>query len=194
MPNARLKAGRPRADVDAEVLLKIENDSSISVRTIETNTGLPKSVAHRILKRHSFHPYHLQRVMIIPIESSFVKQFYKKNNEDPQFLDRILWTDETTCKRDGYLNLHNLHSWSVENPHLMREDRSQYSFKINLWTGILNRKIIGPCELPENLTGEVYLNFLHHNLPDLLEDVPLNILREMWYQGDGCPAHYARPV
>lgn len=71
-----------------------------------------------------------------------MKQFYKKNNEDTQFLDRILWTDETTCKRDGYLNLHNLHSWSVENPHLMREDKSQYSFKINLWTSILNRKII----------------------------------------------------
>lgn len=131
LPNARLNAGRPRADVDAEVLLKIENDSSISVRTIEANTGLPKSAA-----------YHLQRVMIISIESSFVKQFYKKNNEDTQFLDRILWTDETTCKRDGYLNLHNLHSWSVENPHLMREDKSQYSFKINLWTSILNRKII----------------------------------------------------
>ena len=76
----------------------------------------------------------------------------------------------------------------------MREDRSQYQFKINLWTGILNGKIIGPFQLPETLNGDIYLDFLRNQLPNLLEDVPLNILRDMWYQHDGCPAHYARPV
>ncbi|KAL3271797.1 hypothetical protein HHI36_022267 [Cryptolaemus montrouzieri] len=35
------------------------------------------------------------------------------NQEDPQFLDKILWTDETTCKKDGYFN-HNLHGWYTE--------------------------------------------------------------------------------
>lgn len=84
----------------------------------------------------------------------------------------------------GILNLHNLHSWSIMNPHLMRE----------LWISLINGRIIGPFELSGNSTGEMYLNFLQHNLPDLLEDVPLNILRDMWYQNDRCPAHYARPV
>ncbi|CAH2092093.1 unnamed protein product [Euphydryas editha] len=49
--------------------------------------------------------------------------------ENPEFLNKILWTDESTFKRDEYLNLHNYHEWRVENPHLMREDRSQYQFK-----------------------------------------------------------------
>lgn len=113
---------------------------------------------------------------------------------DPHFLEKILWTDESTFKKDGYMNLHNLHEWHVENPHLMREDRSQYRFKVNMWTGILNGRIIGPFELPENLTSEAYLDFLQNHLPDLLEDVPLNIYASMWFQQDGCPAHYARSV
>nr|CAI5852812.1 unnamed protein product [Callosobruchus analis] len=29
---------------------------------IERRTGIPKSTAHRILQRHDFHPYHIQRV------------------------------------------------------------------------------------------------------------------------------------
>lgn len=117
-----------------------------------------------------------------------------KYREGPEFLNKILWTDESTFKRDGYLNLHNLHEWHVENPHLMREDRSQYQFKVNIRTGILNGRIIGPCELTQNLDGATYLHFLQNDLSNLLEDVPLSIYREMWFQQDGCPAHYARAV
>ncbi|CAF4928630.1 unnamed protein product [Pieris macdunnoughi] len=92
------------------------------------------------------------------------------------------------------MNLHNLHEWHVENPRLMRPDRSQYRFKVNMWTGILNGKVIGPFELPEVLNAEIYLDFLQNHLPNLLEDVPLTILRDMWFQQDGCPAHYSRLV
>lgn len=92
------------------------------------------------------------------------------------------------------MNLHNLHEWHVENPHLRREDRSQYRFKVNIWTGILNGHVIGPIELPENLNAQAYLDFLQKQLPDLLEEVPLNIYGSMWLQQDGCPAHYSRTV
>ncbi|KAL1497809.1 hypothetical protein ABEB36_008704 [Hypothenemus hampei] len=37
-------------------------------------------------------------------------------------------------KMNEYSNLHNLYSWKLEKPHLMREDRSQHKFKINYWT------------------------------------------------------------
>lgn len=58
--------------------------------------------------------------------------------------------------RDGYMNLHSLHSWQLENPRVMREERSQYQFKISYWTGIINGKIIGAFELPGNLTGQLF--------------------------------------
>lgn len=85
------------------------------------------------------------------------------------------------------MNLHNLHDWHVENPHLMRQDRSKYRFKINMWSGILNGRVIGPFELPEVLDGEVYLDFLQNHLPNLLEDVPLGIYRDMWFQARWTP-------
>ncbi|GBP81365.1 hypothetical protein EVAR_6223_1 [Eumeta japonica] len=86
--------------------------------------------------------------------------------------------------------MHNLHSWALENPHLHREDRFQYQFKINLWSGIYDGKVIGPFELPENLNGANYLHFLQNDLPVLLEDLNLAQRVTMWYQNDGCPAHY----
>ncbi|XP_026320368.1 uncharacterized protein LOC113230565 [Hyposmocoma kahamanoa] len=94
LPSTRRSGERPEAEDDYEdvVLGEIANDPSTSVRGIELATGVPKSTAHRILKKLKFHPYHVQRVQT------------------------------------------------------------------------------------------------------LLEDVPLNIYREMWLQQDGCPAHYARPV
>lgn len=199
LPNQTHGGGRPTNPIEEEVLQAVEEDPSTSVRAIETNTGVPKSTAHRILKRNDLHPYHVQRVQtLLPGDYqnrvNFCRTMLERYRDDPLFLTKILWSDESTFKKDGYVNMHNLHEWRVENPHLTRQDRSQYRFKVNMWTGILNGKIIGPFELPDALNGEVYLDFLQNHLPNLLEDVPLSIYREMWFQQDGCPAHFARPV
>lgn len=198
-PNQNTSEGRPFIPYEDEVLEAVEQDPSISVRGIEENIGVPKSTAHRILQKNQFHPYHVQRVQSLlprdyPERLQFCQTMLQRYRDDPRFFEKILWSDESTFKKDGYMNLHNLHEWHVDNPHLMREDRSQYRFKVNMWTGILNGTVIGPFELPENLTAEVYLDFLQNQLPDLLEEVPLNIYGSMWYQQDGCPAHYARTV
>ncbi|CAH2089549.1 unnamed protein product [Euphydryas editha] len=37
-----------------------------------------------------------------------------QSKEDPNFFEKILWTDELTCRRDEFLNMHNLHSWQLE--------------------------------------------------------------------------------
>lgn len=58
-----------------------------------------------------------------------------------------------------------------------------------MWTGILNGQIIGQFELTQHLNGATYLRFHQNDLPTLLEDAPLNIYREMWFQQDGCHLH-----
>lgn len=45
-----------------------------------------------------------------------------------------------------------------------------------------------------HLDGARYLQFLTDELPILLEEVPLNVRMDMWYQHDGCPAHYCQDV
>jgi hypothetical protein len=48
--------------------------------------------------------------------------------------------------------------------------------------------------LPARLTGENYLNFLNVNLPGLLEEIPLEIRRAMWFMHDGAPVHFTLNV
>lgn len=188
-----------RADVEDVVLEEIAQDPSISTRSIARRTGIGKSTVHDILKKNKFHPFHVTRVQTLQPRDynarlRFCRKMLGKMEADPQFFNKILWSDESTLKRDGYMNLHNLHSWQLTNPRAMREDRSQYQFKINYWTGILNGKIIGPFELPGNLTGQSYLEFLENDLPNLLQEVPEVERESYWLQNDGCPAHYAVSV
>ena len=44
------------------------------------------------------------------------------------------------------------------------------------------------------LTAVAYLDFLNNDLGPLLENVPLNVRRDLWYLHDGAPAHYAVEV
>ncbi len=48
--------------------------------------------------------------------------------------------------------------------------------------------VIGPF-WPNNVTAEEYADFLNHELFLLLEDLPLEVRRDMWFQQDGHPAH-----
>lgn len=46
--------------------------------------------------------------------------------------------------------------------------------------------------MPAKLNGADYNNFLINELPELLEDVPLNIRQEIMFQQDGAPPHNSR--
>ena len=48
------------------------------------------------------------------------------------------------------------------------------------------------ASLAEPLNGRRYARFLAEDLSDLLDDVPLAVLNDMWFQQDGAPAHWAR--
>lgn len=114
--------------------------------------------------------------------------------ENPNFLSRIFWTDEATFSSTGGVNLHNMHYWSEQNPHWMRQVEHQNRWSLNVWCGIVEGKIIGPHFFDQTLNGARFLEFLNVSLQPLLEDVSLETRRNMWFQLDGCPAHYDRIV
>lgn len=62
-------------------------------------------------------------------------------------------------------------------------------FSVNVWCGIIGNSLIGPHFFQGTLTGAKYLEFLRNVLPGLMEDVPLNIRRNLIFQQDGAPAH-----
>lgn len=63
-----------------------------------------------------------------------------------------------------------------------------------MWAGIVDGHVIGPYLLPARLTGAAYLIFLQDVLPLLLDDVPLHVRQELWFQHDGAPPHFTRDV
>lgn len=55
-----------------------------------------------------------------------------------------------------------------------------------VWLGHISYHPVSP--------GPIYLTFLQEILPELLEDVPLDIRQHMWFQHDGAPAHFSLAV
>lgn len=52
--------------------------------------------------------------------------------------------------------------------------------------------MIGPYIFPYRLTGDVHARILQEVIPELLLNVPHNMMGIMWYQHDGAPAHFSR--
>ena len=65
---------------------------------------------------------------------------------------------------------------------------------MNVSCGVLGNKLIGPFVFDNTLTGNAFEVFLRNELPGLLEDIPLMIRSQMYFQHDGSPPHYTRNV
>jgi len=59
---------------------------------------------------------------------------------------------------------------------------------------MLGKRLIGSFVFDNNLTGNTYETFLRNELPGLLEDIPLMIRSQMYFQHDGVPPHYTNRV
>ena len=104
-----------------------------------------------------------------------------------ELLSVILFPDEASFTRDGTNNSRNVHTWSHENPHVTRVTNFQRRFSVNAWSGVLGNRLIGPYVFDNNLTGNTYEAFLRNVLPGLLEDIPLMVRGQMYFQHDGAP-------
>jgi len=61
------------------------------------------------------------------------------------FVNNIVFSNETSFELHGNIN-QNFRYWSTENSHWMRNNKSQYSDKINVWNNwkSFNRSIFHP--------------------------------------------------
>jgi hypothetical protein len=194
--------GRPNrhnVDQEEEVLIQVAEDPEISVRRMAVRTGISRSSVLRIFHREHLHPYHFTPVQNLleadlPARLDFARYIQARQDQDPFFINKIMFTDEATFTRRGIFNFRNKHSWDIANPNVITERHFQHEFKINIWCGLIDNIFLGPYELPPNLNGALYLNFLQTKLIDYLDELPLNLRRDMVFMQDGAPAHFARPV
>ena len=142
------------------------------------------------------YPYHLQRMQHLttddfPRRVNFCQRFMQQKVATPDFSNIVLYTDEASFTREGIFHTHNSHVWDFENPHAQFVDRYQHRFSVNVWAGIVHNHLVGPYLLPNTIRGGNYLVFVRDVLPQLLENIPLNIRERIWFQHYGAPAHFA---
>ncbi|XP_066152080.1 uncharacterized protein [Euwallacea fornicatus] len=187
------------AEVDVQIFNTFEAEPTTSVRKVAEQLNVSTWKVWSVLHSEKLHPFHYTPVQGLeegdPIRRThFCRFILHADIEDGRFLRRILWTDESKFSREGVTNFHNLHYWAEENPHMKKETSFQHKFSVNVWAGIIGRLLIGPYFLPDNLNGENYLEFLRNHLPDILDDIPLDVRTEIIFQNDGCPAHYRKTI
>ena len=127
------------------VLNSVLEDPSTSVRQISRRKHISKSQVHAILKHNGFHPYHFTKVQALygtdcQRRLDFCTWMLAKDGENEHFLKRILWTDESNFNREGISNLHNLHHYATQNPHVKLQTKHQHRFSVNVWAAVIGKK------------------------------------------------------
>lgn len=104
-----------------------------------------------------------------------------KANKDKYFLNKVTWTDEAKFCCDGTVNQN--HQW-------LREHNHQFRWSFNVRCGISGNKIIESYFLEGNLTGRQYtVDVLNELVDDFACDLPLQDLRQTWFQHNGAIPH-----
>lgn len=176
-------------------MLHIQENPHVSTRTLSREVEISQKSISRIIRGNKFHPYHMQLMQNLN-DNDFIRRrrfcewVLNRTQEQPDFFDYVLFSDEATFHNNGNVNRHNLHYYATENPHFRRYVDNQHRWSLNVWGGIVGTHLVGPHFFDGRINAEIYLDFLRHILPNLLEDIPLATLRRLWLQQDGAPAHY----
>lgn len=195
--NERIKRVVNEENEFSVVLATVENPH-ISQREVSSLAGISRRSVGRILKTNKFHAYHIQMHQELS-DDDFQKRLQfcnwaRDKMQDVTFFSNVLFTDEATFHKNGFVNRHNFHYYASENPHLFRQVDHQHRWSINVWGGIIGEHVIGPHFFDGTLTGAIYLHFLENYLPQLLVNLPERIRNRMWFQQDGAPPHYLNAV
>lgn len=181
-----------------QVMTSLIDNPHTSLSELQQQLDISATSIRRIIKKNKFHPFHIQLHQELlerdfGARVDFCNWVQQKLREIPNFLDFILFSDEATFHKNGFVNRHNYHYYSDINPHLLHTS-SQHKWSINVWGGIINTTIVGPFFFEGCLNGEMYETFLRNDFLALIQAIPQEVLNEMWYQHDGAPAHYAANV
>ena len=110
-----------------------------SSREMEREIRISRTSVLCILHWHQFHPFHISVHQALDDNDFQIHLEYSQwvLHQGHDFMSRILFTDEATFTNHGNVNVHNMHFWTVENPHWLRQVQHQRQWSVNVWCGIL---------------------------------------------------------
>ena len=160
--------------------------------------GVKKSKAQLILKKHKYKPYKYHLVQHLhPGDAErrtvFCNWYLQMSQENANFERRVVWSDEAYFTSSGILNRNNSRHWSQQNQHVIfpRERQGRFGFSVSCF--IFGTKI-KYFIYEGTLTAHRHLEIMQNALMEILEDVPLADLNDIYYQQDGAPSHNAHIV
>lgn len=183
---------------EINVLASVETQPVNSCRKIEDSVGVNKSRVQKILQKHKFKPYKFHIVQNLhPGDAQrrleFCNWYLENVNRKNNFERTIIWSDEAHFTSAGILNRQNTRFWCQDNQHVIFPRQQQGRFGFNVSCFILGSKIIYNI-FEGSLTANKYLEILQNIVPEIIEDVPLVRLNNLYLQQDGAPAHNAHIV
>lgn len=183
---------------ETNVCALVENSEPCSSRQIADEVDMKERTVRNILKRNGYSCFKVQTTQEIFPEDNFKRMEFcetmvNKINVNENFLNNILFTDESSFSLHRKHNPSVVRYWSRENKHLSVAVRTQYPQKLNVWTGILGNHIIGPLIIDGNLNGNKYLELLENQIIPAVQNLPVNF-DNIWFQQDGCPSHNKKTV
>ena len=108
-----------------------------------------------------------------------------QHQENDDFLDCVVFSDESTFHLNGNVFTHNVRIWGSENPREFVQSEGDAT-KLNVFCALSWRKVYGSFLFVEaNITGMTYLDMLQEWLFHQLQD-QLNFI----WQQDGAPPHW----
>lgn len=188
LENGRISAARvlPKPITSDEgniinVLAYFHAYSESSIRAAEQDLGVSRSSIQRILNSNGLHAFKFNLVSALqPGDAEqrvqFCEMILTRTQEDPDFLRKIIWTDESKFSREGIFNRRNRHFWASENPHVIRERNFQNKFSVNVFCLVKDTQV-RYLIYEDNLNTQRYLQILQTVVADFLDDLPLDQLR-----------------
>lgn len=179
-------------ETSLNVLLSATENPKMSLAQREQEQGVCEKSIRRIFKKNNVRAYkpifrHTLQERDLTSRLDFCFWFQGMVEDDPYF--SRLFTDEASFSSNGTVNSQNCRWWSTQNPHFTIECKNQYSFKTNVWCGVIDNRILGPFFFRRNLNAENYLIFLQTVVSDFIDDLPLNMRQQFYFQHDGASIH-----
>lgn len=145
-------SGAPKkrtAEVVAVAQEVMDNAPKTSVRRLSQQINLAVGTTHKLLHKDlHLYPYRVTVVQELkpadyPLRLNFCNWTRAKIENDPEFLQRIIFSDESWFYISGYVNSQNMRTWSAENPHEIIQE-PLHAEKIGVWAGFSHGRVIGP--------------------------------------------------
>lgn len=130
------------------ILREVHRDPKTSSRAIARTFGLSHTTVQRTLRDARMHAYHPVRVQALrpgdyAARVEFCRWIQARHRVDEDFVEGIIFTDESHFGRNTTWNCHNYHVYARQNPHIaVPNRRHQERFSVNLWAGIKGSKLV----------------------------------------------------